>query len=226
MIAPTEAGTARVADDERRSIDPEALSPVQRYKLLLGGVVPRPIAWTSTVDEQGVPNLAPFSFFTVVSSSPPMVSITVEPREDGGGAPKDTLANVRATRELVINVVSTALADAMHVTSHEHAPDVDEFEVAGLTAVPSDVVVPPRVAEAPIGMECRLHEILVPGDSSVVIGRIVRFHVRPDLIDHRDRIDVARLQPLGRVGGMYAAIDRVFRLPRASTIPDSSRKER
>src|SRR3954447_18688292 len=147
--APTTVPEPLVAhDDGRRSIDPDALPTVLRHKLLLGSVVPRPIAWTSTVDAHGVRNLAPFSFFTVVSSTPPMVSVTVEPREHDG-ASKDTLANVKATREMVVNVVSTQLAEAMHATSETYGPHVDEFEVAGVTPVPSEVVAPPRIGEAP-----------------------------------------------------------------------------
>jgi flavin reductase (DIM6/NTAB) family NADH-FMN oxidoreductase RutF len=192
-------------------INPEALSAYEVYKLLIGSVVPRPIAWVSSVSREGVLNLAPFSFFTVVSRQPPMLSITVEPRPDG--TPKDTLRNVRQTGQYVVNVVSLHLADAMDETSRDHPPETDEFEVADLTPVPGEVVEAPRVGEALVSMECVLDRVLPLGSDHLVIGRVVRFHVRDDLLSETGRVDVAGLDPLGRLAGDYTRIETAFGLP-------------
>ncbi len=189
-------------------IDPSTLSRRAIYKLLIGTVVPRPIAWVSTVSEAGGNNLAPFSFFTVVSTQPPMMSITLE-RRLGTGGWKDTLKNIEATGVFVINVVSVPLAEAMEESSCEHPPDVNEFVSAGVTAAPSCVVAAPRVGEALINMECVLETVITPGSDHVVIGRMVRYHVYDDLL-HDGRIDIERLQPLGRLAGRYTRITEIF----------------
>lgn len=182
---------ANVTDDERRT-------------MLLGSIVPRPIAWTSTVSSRGVRNLAPFSFFTVVSNTPPMLSLTLESKEDG--SEKDTLANIKETGEFVVNVVSAPLTREMVVTSHEHHQDVDEFAVAGVTAIPSQTVSAPRVAEAPISMECTLIGVTRPGSDSVVIGRVERFHFDESVIDSELRVDPAALCPVGRLGRTFSVV--------------------
>jgi len=123
-------------------IDPQDLDPKSRYKLLIGSVVPRPIAWTSTAGSDGVLNLAPFSFFTVASRNPPMLCISVGPRPEGED-PKDTLGNVEATGEFVVNIVSLPLSNTMHESSKGHPPEADEFEKAGLTPEPCEVVKAP-----------------------------------------------------------------------------------
>jgi flavin reductase (DIM6/NTAB) family NADH-FMN oxidoreductase RutF len=127
-------------------IDPEKLDPQSRYKLLIGSVVPRPIAWTSTVSREG--NLAPFSFFTVASRNPPMLCISVGPRVARPPDTKDTLTNIEETGEFVINIVSLPLSNTMHESSRNHPPEADEFEKAGLTPAPCEVVAAPRVEEA------------------------------------------------------------------------------
>jgi flavin reductase (DIM6/NTAB) family NADH-FMN oxidoreductase RutF len=196
-------------------IDPSELDPQSSYKLLIGSVVPRPIAWTSTVSQEGVRNLAPFSFFTVASRRPPTLCISVgpPPETDGGErATKDTLSNIEETEEFVINIVSLALSNTMHESSKNHPPEADEFEKAGLTPAPCQVVKAPRVEEAGVSMECLLDRILPLGSDHLVIGRMVRFHVRDELYED-GRVNVAKLQPLGRLAGNYTRIETIFDLP-------------
>ena len=196
-------------------IDPSELDPQSSYKLLIGSVVPRPIAWTSTVSQEGVRNLAPFSFFTVASRQPPTLCISVgpPPETDGGErATKDTLSNIEETEEFVINIVSLALSNTMHESSKNHPPEADEFEKAGLTPAPCQVVKAPRVEEAGVSMECLLDRILPLGSDHLVIGRMVRFHVRDELYED-GRVNVAKLQPLGRLAGNYTRIETIFDLP-------------
>lgn len=174
---------------------------------MVGAIVPRPIAFVSTVDEAGVRNLAPFSFFTACSSNPPVVCfspiVRTAPRPQLQPL-KDTLRNVQATGEFVINIVSEEFAEQMNACSAEVAPDVDEFEVSGLTAIPSDLVRPPRVAESHVQMECRLRQVVTvsekPGGGHLVLGEVVRFHVDEAVLDG-DKIDPDRLKAIGRMGG-------------------------
>jgi flavin reductase (DIM6/NTAB) family NADH-FMN oxidoreductase RutF len=196
-------------------INPSDLDPRSCYKLLIGSVVPRPIAWTSTVSREGVYNLAPFSFFTVASRQPPMLCISVgpPPETEGGERPaKDTLNNIEETGEFVINIVSLPLSNTMYESSKNHPPEADEFEKAGLTPAPSEVVGAPRVEEAGVSMECLLDRILSLGSDHLVIGRMVRFHVLDELYQN-GRIEVAKLQPLGRLAGNYTKVETIFELP-------------
>lgn len=193
-------------------VDPAVLSRDDVFDLLSAAVVPRPIAWTSTVGEDGVLNLAPFSFFTVVSAEPPMLSLTLEAAPDG--RPKDTLRNVRATGQLVVNLVSDDLAEQMSRTSPDYTAEVDEFQVGGVTPAPSARVRPPRVAEARISMECVLHTVLTPGSDALVIAEVVAFHVARELLDpDSGRVDLGGLHPLGRIGARFARVGDVFALP-------------
>jgi flavin reductase (DIM6/NTAB) family NADH-FMN oxidoreductase RutF len=204
-------------------IDPSTAPPPSIYKLLIGCVVPRPIAWVSTVSAGGVPNLAPFSFFMGVCNDPPTIAFSSGPRggdsRDGGPRrKKDTVVNVEATGDFVVNVVDDTLAEAMNLTSGEYPPDVDEFALAGLAAAPSVKVRAPRVGAAPISMECRVVQI-VPvgrGPHSLVLGEIVHFHVRDDLYDAASgRIDMHRLKPVGRLAGqMYTHVHDIFSMKR------------
>jgi flavin reductase (DIM6/NTAB) family NADH-FMN oxidoreductase RutF len=193
-------------------IDPQDLDPKSRYKLLIGSVVPRPIAWTSTASPDGILNLAPFSFFTVASRNPPMLCISVGPRPERED-PKDTLGNAEATGEFVVNIVSLPLSNTMHESSKGHPPEADEFEKAGLTPEPCEVVKAPRVGEAGVSMECLLDRVLALGTDHLVIGRVVRFHVRDELYGENGRIDVAKLDPLGRLAGNYTRVETIFELP-------------
>jgi flavin reductase (DIM6/NTAB) family NADH-FMN oxidoreductase RutF len=196
-------------------IDPSKLDPRSSYKLLIGAVVPRPIAWTSTVSRKGTRNLAPFSFFTVASRQPPTFCISVGPppeTEGGERATKDTLSNIEVTGEFVINIVSLSLSNTMHESSKNHPPEADEFRKAGLTPAPCQVIRAPRVGEAGVSMECLLDRILDLGSDHLVIGRMVRFHVKDELYED-GRIDVAGLDPLGRLAGNYTKVETIFDLP-------------
>lgn len=189
------------------SIDPSEYSSQQVYKLMSGMIVPRPVALVSTVDENGVANVAPFSFFNGVGSVPPTLLFCPVLRgvaDEEKGPRKDTLHNVEETGEFVVNVVSEALAAAANITAAEVARHVDEFELAGLTALPSVAVRPPRVAESPAQMECKLLQVIYtskqPGGGVIVLGEIVRFHVREDLIENF-RVDPDGLDAVGRMAG-------------------------
>ncbi len=194
-------------------IDPDNLDSKSVYKLLIGAVVPRPIAWTSTTSADGISNLAPFSFFTVASRQPPTLCISVGPRTDEEPGSKDTLANIEATGEFVVNIVSVPLSNAMHESSASHPPEADEFEKAGLTPAPCEVVKAPRVGEAGVSMECVLDRVLEVGSDHLVLGCMVRFHINDELYAENGRIDVAKLQPLGRLAGDYTKIETIFDLP-------------
>ena len=188
------------------SIDPAQHPHRQVYKLMIGIIVPRPIALVSTVDRAGVRNLAPFSFFNGVGSNPPTVLFcpTLRAVEELPDGKKDTLRNVEETGEFVVNVVSDAISAAANAASAEVPPEVDEFDLSGLTPVTSEVVRAPRVAESPAQMECRLLQVVytrrAPGGGVVVLGEIVRFHIREDLFDDF-RVDPAGLDAVGRMAG-------------------------
>jgi flavin reductase (DIM6/NTAB) family NADH-FMN oxidoreductase RutF len=195
-------------------VTPSSLPGVDAYRLLIACVVPRPIAWVSTVDAEGRANLAPFSFFAGVSSSPPVVMIAVGRSR---GRRKDTAANLLATREAVVQIAPRRLAREMVMTSVDAPPELDEFEFARLAKAPSVDVRPPRVEGAPIAMECVLHHHLEMGDgpSDVLFLRIVRFHLSDDVLDADGRPDPVRLDATGRLGAdNYCATTDVFAIPR------------
>ncbi len=202
-------------------IDPRALAPDAVYKLLIGTVVPRPIAWVSSVDVAGARNLAPFSYFMAITDDPPTIAFSVSPRAPGRQAVrtrKDTLRNVEATGDFVVNIVDDALAERMNLTSGDYPPEVDEFALAGLAAAPSVKVRAPRVADAPISMECRLIRTIPVGNkpNHLVLGEIVFFHVRDGLYDEATgRIDLHALRPVGRLAGnLYAHVHDIFEMKR------------
>jgi flavin reductase (DIM6/NTAB) family NADH-FMN oxidoreductase RutF len=184
-------------------VDPKATGWLDTYKLLIGAIVPRPIAFVSTLSREGIPNLAPFSFFTGVSANPPVICFCPM-RRSGLLAHKDTLHNIAITREFVVNIVSEEFAHKMNITSAEFPPEVDEFEAAGLTPIPSDLVKPPRVKESHVHMECKLYLLVevggVEGSGNVVLGEVVRFHV-DDRYFNNFKIDPDQLRPVGRMGG-------------------------
>lgn len=187
-----------------RVIDPAEHAAGDIYKLMIGMIVPRPIAFVSTVDAAGVRNLAPFSYFTGCSTNPPVVCFCSAVRS-GPQAQKDTLLNIEATGEFVVNIVSEEFAEQMNMTSAEAAPDVDEFVLSGLTPLPSDLVRPARVGESKVHMECRLREIVrvsqKPGGGNLVLGDVLRFHVREDVLQATYKIDPEKLRAIGRMGG-------------------------
>ena len=184
-------------------VDPKEVGWLDTYKLMIGAIVPRPIAFVSTLSPEGIPNLAPFSFFTGVSANPPVICFC--PMRRRGVVPhKDTLHNITATREFVVNIVSEEFAQQMNITSAEFPPEVDEFEAAGLTPIPSDLVKPPRVKESHVHMECKLYLVVevggVDGSGNLVLGEVVRFHI-DDQYFHDFKIDPDLLRPIGRMGG-------------------------
>lgn len=184
------------------TIDPKDHDYSDIYKLMIGSIVPRPIAFISTLSKNGVPNLAPFSFFNGVCSNPPTILFSTVVKKDG--TRKDTLNNVEAMREFVVNIVSEDFAEKMNITSADFPPEVDEFIESGLSPIPSELVKPPRVKESRISMECRLTQIVRigdgPGGGCTVFGEIIRFHIADELFDNF-RIDPDKLQAIARMGG-------------------------
>lgn len=191
------------------------------YKLLIGAVVPRPIAWVSTISPDGVPNLAPFSFFNGVASNPPSLVFSVSYRETTH-QPKDTLANLQASGDFVVNMVTEPLATAMNITAGEYPPEVDEFQRAGLTPIPSIQVSAPRVAQSPVQFECRLNQIVPigegPGSARLVIGTIVYIHIADAIYREPYKIDITAYQPIGRLAGSsYTRVNDLFELQRPAS---------
>ncbi|HVM00007.1 MAG TPA: flavin reductase family protein [Egibacteraceae bacterium] len=187
--------------------DPHELAPRECYFLLTSLVVPRPIAWVSTLSEAGTRNLAPHSYFNMISSYPPIVHFT-------STGVKDTLRNVRATGEFVVNVVSRDLLEVMNATAADFPPGEDEFAWAGLEPAPSATVAPPRVAAARASLECRMREVLSMGNGNMVFGDVLHVHVA-DGIWRDGRVAPELLEPVGRLsGGGYALVDEVTHLPR------------
>ena len=202
-------------------IDPAATAALNIYKLLVGVVVPRPIAFVSSVSSDGVYNLAPFSFFTVASVSPPIVCFS--PIVNPDGRRKDTIVNAEQMKEYVINIVSEDIVRQANETSADFPPEIDEFAVSGLTPVASDLVAVPRVGEAHVSMECRLRQIVeisaLPLGGSLVIGEVVRFHIDDAYFDDF-RIDPARLGAVGRMAGStYSRTTDRFELARPTLPP-------
>jgi len=183
-------------------IEPESAGFPNIYKVMVGAIVPRPIAFVSTVSPEGIYNLAPFSFFTAASVNPPIVCFC--PLRNGQGRPKDTLNNIERMGDFVVNIVSEEFVEQMNMTSAEFGPEVDEFHVSGLTPVSSDLVKAPRVKESHVSMECRLFRIFEisdkPSGGSIVTGEIVRLHVDDACIEYY-RIVQEKLKAIGRMAG-------------------------
>ena len=188
-------------------LDPGDWDPVQVYFLLTGLIIPRPIAWVSTLDADGHRNLAPHSFFNMVSSTPPHVVFS-------SIGEKDTLRNVRATGEFTCSIVTVDLVERMNFTSTNFPPDEDEFSWSGLTPQPSVGVAPPRVAEAKAHLECRFVEEVVAGNGHLVIGEVVHVHVDGSVWAD-GRVDPAKLDPVARLAGSgYARLGDMVKLVR------------
>lgn len=193
------------------------LSPKDRYKLLVATVTPRPIAWVVTAAPDGTLNAAPYSFFNVFSNDPPVVVIGIGGREPGDV--KDTGANIRRTGQFVVNLVDEATAPAMVVTAIDFPPEVDELHEAGLHMLPSLHVVPPRIAESPVALECeRLATIELNTDRALVLGRVLAMHIRDDAVIDPARcyVDTPKLGLIGRMHGTgwYARTGDLFEVPR------------
>lgn len=195
--------------------NPSHLGEKEVYKLLAGSVVPRPIAWVSTISEGGELNLAPFSFFTVASRNPPMLCLSIGPGVgDREGTEKDTLVNIRSQREFVINVVPAPLGNQMQKSAENLPSDTNEFEAAGLTPADSHLVSPKRVKEAPIHMECKLEQIIQLGSDHLIIGRMVHYHIEDEYYLGNYKVNLQKLKPLGRLAGNYSESKEFFKLPR------------
>ncbi len=195
-------------------VDGDRLDTDTAYKLLVGCVVPRPIAWITSVDEAGCVNVAPFSSYNYVATSPPMLAVNIALRASDG-AIKDTARNIAASREFVVNVSTEENLEMVHRSAQEYPPDVSEAEMLGLQLLPSRHVRAPRIAIAPVQMECRLDQIVTLGRgiNSLYIGEVVAFHLRDDVY-RNGRVDSARLRPLSRLGGPnYAALGEIFERP-------------
>ncbi len=199
-------------------IDPNELSAKERYKLLIGSIVPRPIAWVSSMDRAGNLNLAPYSFFTVGARDPmtlifcPQVPLG-EPREK-----KDTLANIEQIPEFVVNLTNEETAEAMNLTATVLSHGQSEFEWAGLRPLPSETIRVPRVAEAPISFECRLQQIVTinerPGGGYAVFGEVQCIHIRDELYEN-GYVNLELLKPIGRLAGnSYTRVSDLFDMAR------------
>jgi flavin reductase (DIM6/NTAB) family NADH-FMN oxidoreductase RutF len=184
------------------------LGPEAMYKLLTGIVVPRPIAWVTTLIPGGGVNLAPFSAFTFVSNKPPMVGINVGRK---AGVLKDTGNNIHSSGEFVVNIPDDSMIEPVHLSAVEYPPEVSEAELLGLDVVASATIRTPRLALAPISMECRLHRAIAFGDtgSEFMVGEVLAFHIRDDLYVN-GKIDTSKLRPICRLGGPnYARLGEI-----------------
>jgi flavin reductase (DIM6/NTAB) family NADH-FMN oxidoreductase RutF len=201
-------------------LDPAKLEVIERYKLLIGAIVPRPIAWVSSLSRDGEPNLAPFSFFNGVGSDP--MTLLFCPANNADGSEKDTLRNVdpeSGTGEFTVNIVSEPHAQQMAITAEGLPPGESEWDLAGLEPESSAVVKPARVKGAPVAFECRTDQIVrlnpgAPAGGNVVIGRVVSVYASDDVIDDRKRIDPEKLAAIGRMAGLgYCTTRDRFDIP-------------
>jgi flavin reductase (DIM6/NTAB) family NADH-FMN oxidoreductase RutF len=200
------------------SFNPYDLPIPQRHQYILGAVGPRPICWASTVNKDGQPNLAPYSFFNAYSSNPPILVFSSN-RRGRDNTTKDTLHNIEATMEVVINVVPFALVNQMNISSTDYASEINEFEKAGVTAVPSELVKPPRVKESPVQFECKVKQIIALGNEggagNLFICEILKMHIDESILDEDKQIDPHKIDLVGRMGNEYyvrASQDAIFEI--------------
>lgn len=202
-------------NDKRFScVDGDKLDTETAYRLIVGCVAPRPVAWITSIDEHGRVNAAPFSSYNYVATSPPMLAINIATRP-GSGSTKDTARNIMRSREFVVNVATEQNMDLMHRSAQEFAPDVSEVEALGIALLPSRHVLPPRIAISPVQMECRLDQVIVLGRgiNTLYIGEIVAFHLSDEVYDGQ-RVDTAKMRPIARLGGpFYAGLGEIFHRP-------------
>jgi len=194
-------------------IDPNNLEERDQYKLMTGAIVPRPIALVTTLGPNG-PNAAPFSLFNMVGTEPPMLMFSVG--DQGNGSEKDTVQNIRRLPEFVVHICNEAIAERMNVCATDFPIGTNEIDKAGLSALPAVKVRPPRIREAPVQMECKLIKIVDFGTRHhVVFGEVVLFHFHDGIVNERHHVDIARLNPIGRLSGSaYARVSDLFRLDR------------
>lgn len=197
------------------------ISPEQTYKLMTGIVVPRPIAWISTRSTTGLVNLAPFSCYTIVSNKPPMIGVNIGRK---AGVRKDTARHIQETGQFVVNIGDDTLIEAIHQSAVEHPPEISEAQLLNLELAAGCAVEVPRLAAAPISMECRLHSVTPYGDTGAEfhVGEIVLFHVRDGLL-HNGKIDTARLRPVCRLGGPnYATLGDIISMAPIAQTPKAA----
>ncbi|NBD26977.1 flavin reductase family protein [Paenibacillus glycinis] len=199
------------------SIDPASIGERDNYKLMIGSIIPRPIAWVTTLTDAGTVNAAPFSYFNIVTANPPMLSVSVGRRN---GAMKDTARNAAGLGEFVVHIADERNVERMNQTAADFGPEESELEAAGLTPVASEVVRVPGIAEAAVRIECEVERIVPLGGTDgspacdLLIGRIVRYHFREDVYDD-GHIVAAALKPVSRLAGTsYAKLGEVFQLER------------
>jgi flavin reductase (DIM6/NTAB) family NADH-FMN oxidoreductase RutF len=191
------------------------LAPRDRYKLLVSFVVPRPIAFVTSLNQDGLVNAAPFSFFNVVGSDPPLIVLGISNRP--AGSPKDTAYNIRQSHEFVVNIVDEALAKQMNICATDFPPEISEVEAAQLHLQPSIIVTPPRIAASPVNFECREHTCLEIGNNRVILGEVLYAHMSEDVIDSDTLyIKPEAFHPIGRMhgGGWYTKTNDQFEIPR------------
>lgn len=192
-------------------VDGVGLEPAAAHKLIIGCVAPRPIAWVTTVGADGTVNAAPFSSYNYVATSPTLLAINIESRN---GVPKDTARNILETGEFVVNVVTEANMELMHRCGEEFAPHISEADALGITLLASRCVKPPRIACTPVQMECKLDQAVVLGDglNTLFIGRVVAYHLSPEIYDG-SRVDSVKMRPIARMGGpFYAGLGEIFQM--------------
>ena len=195
-------------------VDGEALDTATAYRLLVGCVVPRPVAWVTTIDDEGRVNVAPFSSYNYVATSPPMLAINIAQRAVGGGT-KDTARNITDNGEFVVNVATESTMELMHLSAQEFDADVSEAQALDIPLLESVHVRPPRIAIAPVQMECRLDQkiVLGRGVNTLYIGEVIAFHLSDEVYDGV-RVDSVRMRPIARLGGpFYSALGEIFERP-------------
>ncbi|MGX9425169.1 MULTISPECIES: flavin reductase family protein [Bradyrhizobium] len=202
-------------------IDPSELGAERIYRLMTGIVVPRPIAWVTSMSRKGVLNLAPFSAFTFVSQKPPMLAISIGRK---AGVYKDTAHNILDAEEYVIHIADSPLMTALHESSVEHPPEVSEVELLKLETVPSERIKVPRLAAPPVAMECRFHQCLEFGEarSRLIVGEVLMFHLRDGLVNN-GKVETEALDPIARIAGpRYARLGEIVTLRAVFQAPKST----
>jgi flavin reductase (DIM6/NTAB) family NADH-FMN oxidoreductase RutF len=204
---------------EHAHFDFADLTPKERYKLLIGTVIPRPIAFITTLSKDGKRNAGPFSFFNVLTHDPAIVAIGVENYDDG--RMKDTSRNIRDTEEFIVHIVDDALTRQMEICAIKFGPDVDELAEAGLETVPGTMVKAPRIVTAPAALECKRYMTLEVGKArEIILGQVLGVHVRADAVDEKLHVDQLRMDAIGRLGGhSYARTRDQFDI-RTLTVPE------
>ncbi|MFA5957108.1 flavin reductase family protein [Hyphomicrobium sp.] len=207
--------------------DFEALAADDRYKLLTSTIVPRPIAWVTTLSKNGVRNAAPFSFFNAMSKDPPLLAVGI--MADGDGSMKDTARNILDTGEFVVNLVPREAAEAMNLTSIDAPPDVDELVLAKLDTLPSVKVKPERIAISPVSFECRLHTPIRLANQLIALGEVVQAHIADAKMLNiaKSYVDTPAMHLIGRMHGrgLYVTTDNMFEMPRPEAYAAMQKRE-